>query len=176
MGSHADDIRADVLHHPVRWRIAQTLIGRELTTAQVSEQLDDISHATLYRQVAILIDAGLVEVVSERPNRGGVERTLRLATPGTDDRGGTVTDEQVRTYFTVFIAGLSGDLDRYLSQPQIDPVADHVSFRQAALWLSDTERAEFAAALEKFFAPFLDRPAAPGRRRHVLSTVFLPDT
>src|ERR1700712_2699189 len=70
---------ADVLLHPVRMRILQTLFDADpLTTAQRRERLPDIPPATMYRHVAVLAEAGVLEVVNEKRVRGTVERSYRV--------------------------------------------------------------------------------------------------
>jgi len=68
----------DVLLHPIRWRIVQRALGREVTTTDLKRDLPDIPTTTLYRHVAALIDAGYLTVVRERKIRGTTERTLSL--------------------------------------------------------------------------------------------------
>ena len=47
----------DVVLHPVRLRIAQAFLGaRALTTGQLADALADVPTATLYRQVATLVE------------------------------------------------------------------------------------------------------------------------
>src|SRR6266508_2535649 len=73
---------ADLLLHPVRLRIVQAFLGdRALTTSALSAELADVPTASLYRHVARLVDAGVLQVVAERRVRGALERTyvLRVA-------------------------------------------------------------------------------------------------
>ena len=72
---------AELLLHPVRLRIVQAFLpDRVLTTGRLGELLPDVATATLYRQVATLAEAGVLEVVEERRVRGAAERTYRLRT------------------------------------------------------------------------------------------------
>ncbi|MFI6676621.1 hypothetical protein [Kribbella sp. NPDC050470] len=71
----------DALLHPIRWRIAQRALGREVTTTALKQDLPDVPTTTLYRHVATLIDAGYLTVVRERKVRGTTERTLTLNQP-----------------------------------------------------------------------------------------------
>ena len=49
---------ADLLLHPVRWRIVQAFLGdRTLTTAELHAELSDVPMASLYRHVGLLADA-----------------------------------------------------------------------------------------------------------------------
>ncbi len=62
---------AEILLHPVRLRIVLAFGAEQLTTAQLADRLPDIAHATLYRQIATLADAGMLEVVDERRDPRG---------------------------------------------------------------------------------------------------------
>src|SRR5690606_28086706 len=97
---------ANLLLHPVRARILQTLLGAdELTTAQLRERNPDVSPATMYRHIATLTQAGILEVVNERQVRGTVERSYRVrqeeALVDADARTAMTKDDH-RQAFTVF--------------------------------------------------------------------------
>lgn len=169
---------AELLLHPVRLRIVQAFLGdRALTTGQLREILPDVPAATLYRQVAALAGAAVLEVVAQRPVRGSVERTYRLR-PGATHIGAAeaagMTPEEHRQGFLVFAAALLDDVDRYLTGGDVDLARDQVGYRQAALHLSDDELAELVAELREVLAARLRLPPAPGRRRRLFSTVLLP--
>ncbi|WP_246842915.1 helix-turn-helix domain-containing protein [Allokutzneria sp. NRRL B-24872] len=163
----------DLLHQPVRWRIAQALIGRRLTTADLAERLPDVPHTTLYRHVGVLVKAEVLRVVGERKVRGTVERTYELAMPEPEtDR---ISPDQLRTMFTVYLAGITGDMDRYLERDDVDPMRDGIAFRQAALRVTDAEYAEFQQRLGDLIADFADRDPGEGRTRRILSTILMPE-
>jgi len=66
--------RAEVLLHPVRMRILQVLSsGGPCTTRQIADALDDVPTPTLYPHPSRLLEAGLSDVVDERPERGATE-------------------------------------------------------------------------------------------------------
>ena len=169
---------ADLLLHPVRLRIVQAFLGdRALTTSALKVELADVPPASLYRQVARLVDAGVLQVVAERRVRGTVERTyvLRLsaARMGPDELAKMSADDH-RQAFMAFVAGLLGDADRYLARGDIDPVRDGASYRLGALWLDDAEYAEILRELARVLQPLAANPPAPGRKRRILATVLLP--
>ena len=171
--------KADILLHPVRLRIVLALSSdRRLTTAQIADYLPDVAHATLYRQVAILADAGLLEAVDERRVRGGVERTYALVSDaaylGPEDVAAMSTDEQVRG-FAVFAGLLIDGFSRYVSDARAQPVADLVGYRQFPLWLDEAEGRELVERLRSAIGPFLENDARPGRGRVLLSTILFPD-
>ncbi|HEX3791514.1 MAG TPA: helix-turn-helix domain-containing protein [Pseudonocardiaceae bacterium] len=170
---------ADLLLHPVRLRILKAFLrDRALTTAQLAAELDDVPAGSLYRHVALLTRAGVLAVTAERPVRGTVERTYRLraeaARIGPDEFAAMGPDEH-RTAFMTFVAGLLADFDRYLGRGDVDLVRDGNSYATEALWLDDEEYVDLVGEL----AAVLDRrraqPPRPGRRRRLLSAVWLLD-
>ncbi len=168
---------ADLLLHPVRLRIIQAFLGdRALTTADLRTELPDVAPATLYRQVATLVNAGVLTVVAERRIRGAVERTyvLRVAAASISlDEVQTMSTDDHRQAFMAYVAGLLGDFDRYLNREDVDPLRDGVGYRIAGLWLDDSEQAEFLRDLVRVIQPRVANAPRPGRRRRILSTVLL---
>lgn len=169
---------ADLLLHPVRLRIVQAFLGdRALTTTALAAELPDLPAASLYRHVARLVDAGVLVVVAERRVRGALERTyvLRLSAAqlGPTDAAAMNADDH-RQAFIAFVAGLLGDFDRYLASGEPDLVRDGVGYRMGAMWLDDTELAEFARDLVNVVQARLANPPAPGRRRRVVAGIIVP--
>lgn len=169
---------ADLLLHPVRLRVVQAFLGgRELTTSQLRHALSDVPPATIYRQVATLVEGSVLMVLSERKIRGAVERTYRLnegnANISADEASRMDADAHRRAFMT-FIAGLLGDFDRYLDQDNFDLMRDGVGYRQLALHLTDGELAELVADLSKVLMPRMDLPPSSKRVRRLLSTILMP--
>jgi hypothetical protein len=174
---------ADLLLHPVRLRIVQAFLGdRTLTTAALGGELHDVPTATLYRQVAVLADAGVLEVVGERRARGAVERSYRLvleAASVTASESAGMSGEEHRRAFTVFVAALLADFDGYLERSAADGatpdlLGDGVGYRQAAVWLTDEEFGDFVAELRAVLTARMANRPAEGRRRRLVSTVLIP--
>jgi Helix-turn-helix domain len=167
----------ELLLHPVRLRIVQAFLGdRELTTGQLHELLPDVATATLYRQVATLADAGVLEVAEERRVRAATERTYRLhgeAASIDAEAAAELTVDQHRAAFAAFVAGLLADFDRYLDRGDVDLGRDLGGYRQAALHLTDDELVELITELREVLAR--RRTLSPeGRRRRLLTTILLP--
>ena len=169
---------ADLLLHPVRLRIVQAFLGdRALTTSQLRDELPEVPPASLYRHVALLVDAGVLSVVAERRVRGAVERTyvLRVAAASVNlDEVDRMSREDHRQAFMAFVAGLLGDFDRYLSRDEIDLLRDGVGFRMAGVWLDDAELTELLRELGRVVQPRLANGPRPGRTRRILGSVLLP--
>ena len=169
---------ADLLLHPVRLRILQAFLGdRALTTAQLSAELSDVPAASLYRNVARLVAGGALQVVAERRVRGAVERTYVLRQAASrvrlDEIASMRTDE-LRAMFVAFVAGLLGDVDRYLARGKPDPLRDGVAFGLEGLWLTDAELTELVRELNIVLADRRANQPAQGRRRRLLASVWLP--
>ena len=169
---------ADLLLHPIRLRIVEAFLGdRSLTTSELRADLPDVPATSLYRHVARLVHAGVLSVVAERRVRGAVERTyvLRPAAARLDPAEvAKMTPEEHRRTFLAFIAGLIGDFDRYLTQDDVDPIRDGVSFNLAGMWLNDSELLELGRELYTVLQPRLANAPRPGRRRQLLATVLMP--
>lgn len=170
--------RFDILLHPIRLRIVMVASGRTVTTTDLARSLPDVAQATLYRQVAVLVDAGILEVTDERPVRGTVERTYALnreaATIDAAQAREMTTDEHFEA-FTVFVGTLIDAYGRYLATPGAEPVDDGVSYRQVPLWLDEDEFATLATDIASAVGLHLDNEPTPERRRRLLTTIVVPD-
>ena len=170
---------ADLLLHPVRLRIVKAFLdGRELTTAEVAAELDDVPAASVYRHIARLVAAGVLLVVAERRVRGAVERTYALhrsAARIDPAEAARMTPEEHGNAFLAYVAGMLADADRYLAGERIDPERDGADYRAGAMWLSDKEFAEFVKDLAAVVQPRLAHGPGAGRRRRLLYGVVLPD-
>ncbi|RSD09168.1 helix-turn-helix domain-containing protein [Amycolatopsis eburnea] len=168
----------DLLLHPVRLRIVHALSGGgELTTAQVCARLPDVAKVTVYRQIALLVEGGFLEVAGERRVRGAVERRYRLRQDrpviGADEAAEMGPDEH-RRGFAVAAAVLIAEFNAYLDRDGADPVADGVSYRQGVLWLSPGERAELARRMVAVLRDFATDGPGPGRVPYLLSPILFP--
>ncbi|MGK4909106.1 helix-turn-helix domain-containing protein [Streptomyces albus] len=170
---------ANLLLHPVRMRILQTLVGAgELTTAQLRERLPDVSPATMYRHVATLTKAGIIEVVQERPVRGTVERSYRVRQDEAlvdEEARAAMTKEDHRQAVTVFTGALMDGFERYLSRDDADPPREGVLYRQGAVWATPGEFAELVEELEALVARRTAHTPGDGRIRHIISLALVPD-
>lgn len=168
---------AELLLHPVRLRIIGVFLGdRKLTTADLRAELPDVPPTSLYRHLGHLIDAGVLDVVSERRVRGTLERTYVLP-PGLSvsprDLASWTPDDHRRAFYG-YIAGLLADFDRYLDQEHIDLLRDGGGYRMAGMWMTDDELNELIRGFLSLLQQYMDNPATPDRRRRILRTILLP--
>jgi predicted ArsR family transcriptional regulator len=169
---------ADLLLHPVRMRIVKAFLGdRALTTGQLTAELGDVPAASVYRHVARLTKAGVLQVVAERRVRGAVERTytLRMAAARISrDEAAAMSADEHAAAFMGYVAGMVDDVDRYLASGEIDPQRHGADYRAGAMWLSDDEFAAFLRDLAELFQPRLANAPGKGRSRRMIYVVTVP--
>jgi DNA-binding transcriptional ArsR family regulator len=168
---------ADVLLHPIRWRIVQRVLGRELTTTELKRDLPDVPTTTLYRHVAVLIEAGYLTVVRERRVRGTTERTLSLDQTKVgkiDEREArAMTPEQHRQAFLLMLTRLAADFDRLVDRGDLYPRLAQLGYSQLALYVDPTDLDTIRQGINALLEPHLQD--SPGKDRVVLSLIALPD-
>ena len=169
----------ELLLHPVRLRIVQAVFdGAPFTTSELGERLPDISRPTLYRQVALLANEGVLVVVSEQKVRAVIERHYRLRHSRAlvdEEAAAAMSIADHRVGFGAAVASLLAEFDLYLQQPAAWPFADSVSYRQFPLWLDEAEKAALLADLVAVVGARLEQGPTGSRRRHLLSTIFFPN-
>ena len=169
---------ADLLLHPVRLRIVKAFLGdRALTTSQIAAELKDVPAGSLYRHIALLTRAGVLQVVAQRRVRGAVERTYTLrgaaAQIGAGEAAAMTAEDHSRA-FVAYVAGMLADFDRYLASGPPDPARDMAGYRVAAMWLTDSEFRDFLVDLAKIVQDRLANAPGQGRTRKLFYTVLLP--
>lgn len=168
----------ELLLSPLRLRIIHAVMdGRPFTTTQLAARITDVSKATLYRQVAVLAEAGLLQIDGEQRVRGAVERTYRLqsARVAMDlDTITAMTGEDHQRLFTAAVGALLAEFNAYLGRDGADPLADSVSYRQFSLWLSEQEKAELVRNLTTTLMALMKNGPTAGRRQHMFSTILFP--
>jgi DNA-binding transcriptional ArsR family regulator len=175
----ADDrLAADTLLHPVRLRIVQALVGRQLTTRQLQDELSDVAQASLYRHVARLVDAGLLHVTDERLVRGGIERTYAVIESAVElgpAAFASATPEDHLRYFATFVGALLTSFERYLWSVGPDRRPDRLLYEQIPLWLTDDELIEATARWTEILEPLRAHQPDGVRRRTLVSLTLFPE-
>jgi len=170
--------RRDLLLHPIRLRIVQSLVGRPMAPLALKDQLGDVAQATLYRHLKQLVDGGLIESIDERRVRGGIEHTYAVVEEAVqlteEDFADASRDEHLRL-FTAFVGSLIADFGAYLDKPQPNLAADGVGYQQVPLWLTDEEFAELAGELRDAVRSRFDHDPGPGRTRRLVTSIVMPD-
>jgi DNA-binding transcriptional ArsR family regulator len=167
--------KADIVLHPVRMRIVQTLInGKRLSAQQIGSKLSDIPQATLYRHLNKLLDANVLSVVEENPVRGTVEKiyslSIETATISAEDISKWGPEEH-KNYFMKFITTVIADFERYVNQQEFDMKKDGAGYRQVSFYASDEEYIEFMQTLQQGVMKLIENEDSPTRRKRTLSTI-----
>jgi DNA-binding transcriptional ArsR family regulator len=184
MAARATPSRAEVLLHPVRLRVVQTLAALgQATVADLAAALEDVPAPSLYRHIGKLKAAGLLEVVSKRRVRGTVEKTYALEAGGANLTGEDIAGADVETHgrwFLTFALGLNDKLTRALqlkveAGEGIDFVRDGIGYHTVPLWLDDDELKAMSAELNVVLARYLEHRPGAGRKLRSFSTVLMPE-
>ncbi|GAB3950953.1 helix-turn-helix domain-containing protein [Kribbella albertanoniae] len=169
---------ADLLLHPIRFRIVQRVLGREVTTTDLKHDLPDIPATTLYRHVAALIEGGMLTVVRERRIRGAIERTLTLdqAKAGRIgiDEARAMTPDQHRHALMLVLTQLAADFDRLVERGDLDTRLEQLDYNQASLYVDAADLDSLRKGIHALIEPYLQ--ARPGKDRITWSIISLPDT
>jgi DNA-binding transcriptional ArsR family regulator len=169
---------ADLLLHPVRLRIVKAFLGeRALTTAELAAELSDVPPGSLYRHIATLTRAGVLQVVAERRVRGAVERTYAMRLAAARVQAGearAMTVEEHSQAFTAYVAGLIADFERYVASGPIDLARDGAGYWVAGMWLTDEEFTDLARDMNEVIEARLANSPGKGRQRRLLYTISLP--
>ena len=171
--------KADVILHPVRLRIIQTLAtapSRDgLSARELGPALPDVPQASLYRHLGRLAEAGVLRVAAERPVGGKTERVYQLANASlaSADLSRRTRDEQLEGFAT-FLGTLLGDYARYLRRETIDLERDGVGYHQYVAHLSDAEFAAFIARITELIGSATANAPAPGRTPRLVNLMLMP--
>lgn len=175
---YMSESKADIILHPVRMRIIQSLISEPLTVQQMKEQLPDVPQATLYRHLKKLFESKVVFVVDEQPIRGTIEKWYALqpkeANLAMEDLA-TYSKEQYMALFMKYMANIMAEYERYVSQKEVDFVKDGVSLRQASLYLSDEEFTILLQELGQIYSKVLTNKPTPNRKKRTFANMIIPE-
>ena len=178
MDENGGPARIALLLHPVRLRVVTEFGGVQRTVRELAAALPDVPQSTLYRQVGILADAGVLDLVEQRTTAGPDERVYRVAPGGDRVPAGEVDrlgPAEHLGYFSVYVAALVDTLSRYLHAGGARPSADGLAYQRTVVHLTDAERAAFDARLAGLVGEMRTLPPDPSRRRYHLASIVVPE-
>lgn len=172
-----------VLAVPLRVRILETLQNRPMTTKQVAESLGE-GVTKLYHHMAALEQAGLVELVETRRNRGAVEKYYRPAAKqfivdrkllAGDQATGEVVS-QLQAMFGSLLDETGDEIRRSIAEKLMTPESTlNCGFLGRARLRGSPERVEaLLGKLQSLLAECNDAPADEGEIEYGLTVVFYP--
>lgn len=170
-----NDDTSTLILHPIRLQLMKALVNKQLSVAQLLEELSHVPIATAYRHINKLLEAGFIYVCEQRVVKGTIERIFALPKNTLQVNEAAVKSnkaDQLR-YFSTFIATLLDDYQRYLEE--VTTTSDEeAGYRSMHLYLSDQEMAAMAKDLHSAILPYLDLKPKRGRVARIFSTVFVP--
>ncbi len=165
------------LLNPVRIKIIQTVLQKgETTSKELAESLPDIAIASLYRHVKKLIELNILEVVSETPIRGTVERTFKVKENPFEKIKQLMDDGNSEQHFQMFFSFLMSqlmDFSSYINTPY-DMYEDMVGFRTNSFYLSKEESKKFYEELATIFDKYFNFEPSTDRKLMKYSYSMLP--
>ena len=167
----------DIIIHPQRLRILETLFADTLTTQEIADRLPDLPKSSIYRHLKLLLAAGVVEVVETRPVKGVEEKVYQLPRQpdlSMQDLAGLSTQDHLR-YFTTYVVTLLHDFSAYLvAAPAPNFLRDLAGYREVIFYASDGEFLEALQALNRALLPLVHNGPEAGRTRRKFATVTHP--
>lgn len=157
--------------NPTRVRIVQELAkGRSLTAAELCERIGDVPRTTMYRHIGVLVESGVVSVVSEKKIRGSLERSLALNV-GEIARNNSLENASQKALG--FLMNRYARFHRYFSGADPDTGRDMIFFNTTVLMMDDEEFGRFLSELRGLLAKY-SLGAAEGRRPRDISVISTP--
>lgn len=169
--------KADLILHPVRFQIMQTLVDSEMTTQEISENLPAVPTSSIYRHLRILLDAGLVQVADTNQVKGIEEKVYRLGgKPHISQEDMTqYSREEVKRYFGAYLSYLLGGFSNYVDTSEtLDMEGERVGYSDVIIYASPEEFTQLGESLNGLFESFAKNKPQKGRQRQLISIISFP--
>jgi DNA-binding transcriptional ArsR family regulator len=171
--------KIELLLHPIRIRILTSLVGKQLTPAQIAEEMPDVAQTTLYRQINALVEGGILTVVEERPVRGTVEKVYALvdgAARLNQDDISSVSDEDHLRYFVVFLSSLLQDFSTFLEKRKdVQEPTDKVVYSKVRVSLTDDEWYALSNQIRALTEPYVKVSDEADRKSYLFTLISIPE-
>ena len=159
--------RAQAILHPVRARLVVALSDRALTPREAARQMPEIPLGTVYRHINILLDAGMIRVVSERKVHGVTERQFALI----EERTFVNREELTADDVTGLVAALTGVVQsafgRYVQTTPMPPEDGAISLVVKSLLLTRDEHAALRQMISDYLKKTGRQPSDEYERRFI---------
>ena len=173
-----DRKKADLIIHPERLLVLQTLAGKPMTTQEIAEALPALPKPSLYRHLKLLLDGNMLEVVETRQVRGIQEKVYRIsqATHLTaEDLAGFNPQEHFR-YFSIYLASLLKGFADYLGSGEhpVNMLVDRAGYSATVINANDEELIAFKMELDHALQKLIGNPPRADRHRHKIAVITHP--
>lgn len=161
----------EILLNPVRMRIIQELtIKQSITATELCEKISDIPRTTLYRHIKILVDSGILSIISEKKVRGSLERTLAL---NVVEIAKNNTIENASQNAFGFLMNRYARFHNYFSGENPNPGKDKLFLNNTVLMMDDLEFDQFLSELRELLIKY-QFEAANERKARDISIISTP--
>jgi hypothetical protein len=171
--------KAALILHPVRFRIVNELTRQALTPRQIAALLPDISRPSLYRHLQILLEAGVLEIVSEQRVNGATERTyhvIRDAVRLTEGDVRAMSRDEHTQAFSGYAAMLIDTFTRYMQTTPLENLGrDGMGYTHLVTYLTPDELAQLQRELQTIVVRLTQHTPEPERKRFTLALISIPD-
>ena len=147
------------------------------TTKELAQTNENIPQATLYRYLKKMVEAGILEVVEERPVRNVKEKVYGVAIYFEAEIERMVDDSSGQGYlslFQQFCNGLISEFQAYTARENIDIERDGSGFFTVPFYATLEELEELGHKIQALLEPYHEREAAPGRQMRNIALVLTP--
>lgn len=153
--------KADILLHPVRMKIVQTLMGSNkegLTPLEMANIIKDVPQATLYRHIQKLSEANIIRVLKEEKVRAVTEKhyVFNMEEANLDEEEWeNYTDSEKLNYYSYYQLWLFNQYQNYLDNIEKDTNASDAStFSIAELSLDEARFHDFQNELNNLMMKY----------------------
>lgn len=166
--------QTDLIINPIRLRIIQyTAHNTPATVAQIAKAMSDISKATLYRHVRVLVENEILTVVGQEKIRGTYEQSysLNLQKLNSAEQGNS---SETQTLVYSMLAKLIEDFRRYFNSETANPIKDKLYVGTNALYLDDNQFADFTEELYTVVQKYSQTPSDKNGKARMITIISSP--
>jgi len=167
----------DLILHPLRYRLLQTLLGKRLTTQQIAQEIHGYPLSSIYRHLKTLLDAGLVQIVETRKVKGVEEKVYTAGEMQllSGEEFSEYSREDHQRYFAAFLSYLLRRFSDYVSgDAEPDMPAERAGFTEQLFYATPEELDRLGSALRLALEPLLGQEKTPQRQRQLFSVITFP--
>lgn len=168
----------ECITNPIKCKLLLEIYSQGQTTAkQLSDKLDDVPQATLYRNLKKMLGDGILKVVEEVQVRGTVEKTYALAFDLNGDFESIIAENSGTLYmqlFTQFFLGFAKQFREYCQSPNINIEKDMSGFSLSHIYLSDKELAELMNSISSTISKSKNNKPNDERKLRTIGVILSP--
>lgn len=166
--------KADVIINPIRLRIIQYAAhNTPVTVAQIAEAMPDISKATLYRHVRVLVENEILIIVGQEKIRGTFEQSYSLNLQKINSNGRESMPELQALVYSM-LGKLMEDFRQYFNTNTADPVADRLFVGANTLYLDNGSFDDFVQDIYAIVEKYSQAPADKNGKVRLITFVSSP--